>query len=155
MLYLFTPNIPRFNSSWAMFGKDYKVLNIIVDEMAKVNKFIFQTPRILAVLFIIFLALFSLDIFEGNYGFWGTILGLFMHNIPSMVLLIILIISWKHELVGAITFILVGILYIVFNIITGNPNAELWYTTLFIFLQISGTTFLIGILFLINWFKKR
>ena len=46
--------------------------------MVKINKFIFWTPRILAILFILFLALFSLDVFDGNYGFWGTILGLFI-----------------------------------------------------------------------------
>lgn len=57
--------------------------------MTKVNKYIFWTPRILSILFILFLAMFSLDIFEGNYGFWGTIVGLFMHNIPAMILLII------------------------------------------------------------------
>jgi len=73
----------------------------------KMNQFIFWAPRTLAILFILFLSLFSLDIFDGNYGFWETILGLFMHNIPSMVLLIILIISWKYELVGGIIFNLV------------------------------------------------
>ena len=50
----------------------------------KINKFIYWTPRILAILFILFLAMFSLDIFEGNYGFLGTIAGLFMHNIPAL-----------------------------------------------------------------------
>ena len=46
----------------------------------KINKFIYWTPRVLSILFLIFLALFSLDIFEMNLGFWGTIVGLFMHN---------------------------------------------------------------------------
>ena len=110
--------------------------------MNKINKFIFWIPRILGILFILFLAMFSLDVFEGNYGFWGTVVGLFMHNIPAMILLIVLIISWKHELVGAVTFILAGFLYILILLITGFE----WYMLLGI-LQISGIAFLVGILF--------
>jgi len=123
--------------------------------MAKVNKFIFWTPRILAILFILFLALFSLDIFEGNYGFWGTILGLFMHNIPAMILLIILIISWKYELVGAIVFILAGILYIARLLMTILMNPPYQWYMLSWSLQIAGPAFLVGILFLIGWQQKR
>ena len=118
--------------------------------MNKINKFIFWIPRILGILFILFLAMFSLDVFEGNYGFWGTVVGLFMHNIPAMILLIVLIISWKHELVGAVTFILAGFLYILILLITGFE----WYMLLGI-LQISGIAFLVGILFLIGWRQKK
>jgi len=118
--------------------------------MVKVNKFVFWIPRILGILFILFLALMSLDIFDGNYGFWGTILGLFIHNIPALILLIILIISWKHELVGAIGFILAGMVYIAILLINGFRTYMLLWV-----LQISGIAFLIGILFYIGWKKKR
>ncbi len=111
-----------------------------------INKYLYWTPRILSIIIILFLALFSLDIFDGNYGFWGTLLGLFMHNLPSLVLLVILIISWKHEIVGGIVFILAGLLYIAITMMSvGWP----WSIIL------SGPAFLIGILFLIGWFKKR
>ncbi|MBU3906974.1 MAG: hypothetical protein KKA64_01855 [Nanoarchaeota archaeon] len=122
--------------------------------MAKVHKFIFWTPRILAIVFILFLAMFSLDIFEGNYGFWGTILGLFMHNIPVMILLIVLIISWKHEIVGGISFILAGFLYIVMILRNAISTGFEWYYLSWA-VQISGIAFFIGILFLIGWFKKN
>ncbi len=118
-------------------------------------KFIYWTPRILAILFILFLAMFSLDIFEGNYGFWGTIVGLFMHNIPALVLLIVLLISWKYEVVGGIVFILAGLLYSgisIIRIIMSNPVE--WYMLSWS-LQIAGPAFLVGILFLIGWFKKK
>ena len=118
--------------------------------MAKVSKFIFWTPRILAILFILFLAMFSLDIFEGNYGFWGTILGLFIHNIPVIILLIVLIISWKYEIVGAIVFILGGLFYIAVLLMNEFES----YMLLWI-LQISGPAFLVGILFYLNWRQKK
>lgn len=117
----------------------------------KISKWLYWTPRILSIIFILFLALFSLDVFGNNYGFWGTLLALFMHNIPSLVLLIILIISWKYEIVGGIAFILAGLLYI--YLVLSRTQFE-WFILTWI-LQISGVAFLVGILFLINWFKKR
>lgn len=120
----------------------------------KINKFLYWTPRILSIIFILFLALFSLDVFEGNYGFWGTILGLFMHNIPSIVLLIVLLISWKHEWVGGIVFILAGLAYILMLLRTALINSFEWYMLSWA-IQIAGIAFLIGILFLIGWLKKK
>lgn len=116
----------------------------------KINKFIYWTPRILSILFILFLALFSLDIFDLKLGFWQTIVGLFMHNIPSLILLIVLIISWKHEIVGGIAFILAGLLYII--LLMMNPFE--WYMLSWS-LIIAGPAFLIGILFTVGWFKKK
>lgn len=114
------------------------------------NRFVYWAPRILSILFLLFLAMFSLDIFDANYDFWGTVLGLFMHNIPVLVLLVVLIISWKYEIVGGIVFILAGLLYIIVSI--GRVE---WYIALVWSLNIAGPAFLIGILFLMNWYKKR
>ncbi|MEK6885525.1 MAG: hypothetical protein AABX17_01005 [Nanoarchaeota archaeon] len=116
-----------------------------------VSEFVYWTPRILSIVFIVFLALFSLDVFSMNLTFTQTLLALFMHNIPSLVLLIILLISWKYEIVGGIAFILAGLFYI-----TQCFNASLpWYTSLVWCLEIALPAFLVGILFLVNWFKKK
>jgi hypothetical protein len=118
----------------------------------KISKCLFWTPRILAILFILFLMLFSLDVFGNGYNFWQTLLGLFMHNIPALLLLIVLIISWKkYEIVGGIFFILAGLLYIV-SLLTSSGFE--WYMLSWS-LIIAGPAFLIGILFLIEWYRKR
>jgi hypothetical protein len=123
--------------------------------MAKnLDKFIYWTPRILSIIFIVFLVLMSLDIFEGNYGFWGTVLGLFMHNIPALILLIILLMSWKKEIIGGIAFIIAGILYIVFVSVSVVKTGFEWYYIAWI-AQIAGVAFFIGILFLIGWRRKK
>lgn len=116
----------------------------------RVNRFIYWTPRILCILFLLFLAMFSLDIFDMQLDFWGTVLGLFMHNIPVFILLVVLIISWKYEIVGGIVFILAGLLYIIMTI-----NRVEWYIALSWSLTIAGPAFLVGILFLLNWHLKR
>lgn len=116
----------------------------------KIHKFIYWTPRILAILFVLFLAIFSLDVFEENYGFWGMLLGLFMHNIPALILLVVVIISWKHEIVGGIAFVLAGLVYIALLLM----NSFEWYMLSWI-ATIAGPAFFIGILFLLNWRQKR
>lgn len=118
-----------------------------------INKFIFWTPRVLSILLIVFLAIFSLDVFDGDHGFWGTVLGLLIHNIPSFILLGILIISWKYEIIGGVAFILAGISYLVFTIV--RETIEPWYMSLVLSLILVVSAFLIGILFLVGWFKKK
>jgi len=121
----------------------------------RVSKFLYWSPRILAVIFILFLFLFSLDIFDMHLGFWGTVLGLIMHNIPSLILLGVLLISWKkHEIVGGIAFILAGVAYFLIVLINTLRGSSGELSQLFWVLLISGPAILIGILFLINWFKE-
>lgn len=122
--------------------------------MRKIGKFLYWIPRIFSILFILFLAMFSLDVFESCNGFLECALALFMHNIPVLILAIILIIAWKHELVGAVSFALGGLLYIaqmVFNTLT---NSFEWYMISWS-LIIAGPAFFIAFLFYLNWKKKK
>jgi len=120
----------------------------------KQSKFIYWTPRILSIIFILFLALMSLDVFGNGYTFWQTVVGLFMHNIPVFILLILLLIAWKREIVGAVVFIAFGISYMVRIIMTMITNGFQWYYLSWI-VQIAGIAFFIGILFLIGWKKRK
>jgi hypothetical protein len=115
------------------------------------NKFIYWTPRVLSIIFLVFLALFSLDVISPELSFWQIVLGLFMHNIPVLVLLIVLLISWKYEIVGAIAFILAGLLYIGF----AAWRAPTLYMATIWSLIIAGPAFFIGILFWVNWREKK
>ena len=120
----------------------------------KVGRFLYWTPRVVSILFILFLAMFSLDIFGNGYSFWETVVGLLMHNIPVFVLAILLWISWKHEIVGAVAFILAGLLYstmILRNVI--STGFEWYYLSWAV--QISGIAIFIGILFWLNWKRKK
>ncbi len=122
--------------------------------MKKINKFIYWTPRILSIVFICFLALFSLDVIAPGLSFGQILLGLLMHNIPVLLLLIILLLSWKREIVGGIAFTLAGLSYIILLLINIIRDSSQWYM-LFWTLPISAPAFLIGILFIINWRRKK
>jgi putative exporter of polyketide antibiotics len=56
---------------------------------------------------------------------------------------------------GGIAFILAGLLYIISTIIRMSAGNLPWYLVVSWSLIIAGPAFLIGILFLINWFKKK
>jgi hypothetical protein len=77
-----------------------------------------------------------------------------MHNIPAMILLIVLIIYWRYEIAGGIAFILAGIFYIILLLITSLKTGFEWYYLLWA-MQISGIAFFIGVLFLVGWKKKK
>ncbi len=99
-------------------------------------------PRVLGILFAIFISLFALDVFGEGYSFWETTLALLMHLIPTGILLVILALSWRWEWVGGILFPALGILYLV--VFWGWFH---WPA----YAAISGPLFLEGALFLINW----
>jgi hypothetical protein len=117
----------------------------------KKNKLLFWTPRILGIIFVFFLMMFSLDVFQEGLTASQIAVGLFMHNIPALFLLIVLIISWRYEIVGGIVFISAGLLYIL--MLAMNPKFE-WYMLSWS-ATIAGPAFLVGILFIINWRKKH
>jgi hypothetical protein len=106
---------------------------------------LFWTPRILGILFILFLSLFALDIFDMHLGFWGTIVGLFMHLIPSIALAIAVVLAWRWEWVGAALFIGWAIFYV--STMHGFP----WS----VYALIAGIPFVVGVLFLAGWIYRK
>ena len=125
------------------------------NNMKEIGKLLYWAPRILSILFICFLSLFSLDVYKPGMRVEDVALGLFMHNIPTLIMVVLLVIAWRREIVGAVSFIGAGLLYsgfVVFNVV----NSELpWYIAITWALTIAGPAFLIGILYLINWKKRK
>jgi hypothetical protein len=69
------------------------------------NKIIW-IPRIIIIIYILFISLFALDAQIG--------IGLLIHLLPSIILIIILISTLKQPLLAGILFILAGIGTIIF-----------------------------------------
>jgi hypothetical protein len=120
----------------------------------KVNKYIYWIPRIASIAFILFLALFSLDVFGNDYGFWGTLVAFLMHNIPVFILTGLLIVAWRYEIVGGITFVIAGLLYIVF-VMNKVYNGLPWYIGVSWSMTITLPAIVIGALWFVNWFMKK
>ncbi|MCX6610102.1 MAG: hypothetical protein NTW74_04550 [Acidobacteria bacterium] len=114
---------------------------------------VYWTPRILSILFIAFLSIFALDVFEEHLGFWPTLLALLLHLIPSLVLTMALLLAWRWEWIGAAVYGIAGFLYIAWVVSMSRPVSPsmrfLWV------LMIAGPAFFIASFFLANWLKRK
>ncbi len=99
----------------------------------EVQGFFKWLPRILAILFILFIQMFALDVFGQGYGFWGTVIAFTIHTIPSAVLLVMLIVSWKFDIVGGWIHIIVSLIFMAFfcSVLLGLPLALIGLLFLF------------------------
>ena len=79
-------------------------------------------PRILMVLFIIFLTLFSFDVFEMEGSIWTKVGAFVMHSIPSIVLAAFVVVTWKVPLIVGIVDLVLAVAYTVLVWSQGNPQ---------------------------------
>lgn len=110
-----------------------------------VNRFLFWSPRILAILFAIFLSIFALDVFNEPRGFWRTALALAIHLIPTAMVLLILAAAWQWERLGALLFALLAGIY-AYQVLPMHPS---WAAA------ISGPLLAIAALFMADWMTHR
>jgi flagellar biosynthesis protein FliQ len=123
--------------------KSIKAENVC--DIACENKVLCWIPRILGMLFIVFISLFALDAFSEGSSIGEQTLGFIIHLIPSLILVALLIISWRCEKLGGWLYIILGIIFTAFFET---------YDELVTFLVISGPIFLTGILFLISGMRN-
>jgi hypothetical protein len=108
-------------------------------------------PRVLSIAFILFLALFSLDVFDIEASPGELALGFLMHNIPSLLLTIVTMFAWKRDLVGAIGFFAATVFYIWFIVGNLSHSGLPLGATVLASLTIGGPALVIGALYLIDW----
>lgn len=96
-------------------------------------------PRIFCILYIIILSFFSFSIFGQGLESWKTVLLFIAHNIPSILIIVILILSWKRSWLGGVALTLLGIVLFLWQ--PGRSNF------LFSLVPMVG----IGMLFFLNW----
>jgi hypothetical protein len=106
----------------------------------------FWAPRLLTIVFALFLSVFALDVFEGDKDAGRLILELGLHLIPTFAILAVLALAWRWELVGTAAFAGLSVAYIVS---TGGRFALQAY------LVISGSLLLLALLFLNSWLRGR
>lgn len=102
-------------------------------------------PRVLTLTFAAFLTIFSLDVFHEGHSAGEIVLNLLAHNLPSLLLLVIVAAAWKRPWIGAAACSMLGTFYIVWA----------WGTfPLSVYLTISGPLFLAAILYGLNGKKQ-
>ena len=110
-------------------------------------RLLYWSPRILSIAFAVFLSLFALDVFNEVHGFWRTVLAFSIHLIPAMVIIAVLIVSWRWEWIGTGLFALVAVYYAV-TMLSRNMNN--WAAVM----GISLPLLVISAMFLAGWVKR-
>lgn len=106
---------------------------------------LFWLPRILSSVFVVFLSLFALDVFN-EYSGPAAVTPFLINLIPALILLLVVIVSWRHELVGVLAFLAFSFIY-VSNV--GLDKHWSWYVA------IPLPSAIVSILFLLSWIKKK
>jgi len=109
------------------------------------NSILAWAPRVLAILYAIFLSMFAFDVFSFHAGFWRMAAGFAIHLVPTAVVVLALVIAWRREWFGAVAFCALGVFY-------------LWWARgkfdLNTYIIISGPVFLTGVLFFLSWLRR-
>lgn len=80
------------------------------------------TPRVLGVLYALFISLFAYDAWGTGAGFWEELAAFVVHLMPTYFVLVALVVAWHQPRMGGILFI---ILATVFGVIFGRGDPAL------------------------------
>jgi hypothetical protein len=120
------------------------------------TKALYWTARILCILAILFVSLFSLDSFSSERTFLQNTTAFLMHNIPSFILLASLIIAWKWEKVGGIILIIVGLGFSIFIFVFNFKRNHFPVMTCLLQALVVAMPFVLsGILFILSHFRRK
>lgn len=112
----------------------------------KTKRFLFWTPRVLCLLFAGCIGVFALDVFEGGFQGWHTVLALALHLTPTLLLLAVLALAWRWEWVGGLVCLGLGAFYVYWS--WGKFG---WAAPVLI----AGPFVLVGALFLVGWLYRE
>jgi len=119
------------------------------------NPLVYWVPRILGICAILFVSMFALDSFAPGLTVWEQLGAFLIHLIPSFVLIAVLLIAWKWELIGGIILLLIGLGLSPFVFFLNYNRNHSIGTSLGIILMITFPFVLVGILFMMSYFKNK
>ena len=98
-------------------------------------------PRLLGLAVCLFLGLFALDAFDERQNLARSLPDFAIHLLPVLVLVTIVLLSWRRPWIGGTVFIAVAVLYAT-TLARGRLD---WIAV------IAGPLFVVGLLFLWSW----
>lgn len=117
--------------------------------MPRLNPYLITlwAARGFTILYMLFLMIFSVDVFDGNQSIWMKLGGFIIHNIPVILLVFFLIFTWNKPVIAGILFMLFGIATVLFF--------QTLQQGIQVFSVISLPIILTGALYLASWYLKR
>ena len=106
------------------------------------KQILYWSPRVLGILLALFIGIFALDVFSEVNNVWSTLVALSMHLIPTVIVVLFLLVSWRREWIGGILFLCLAIFYVVLS----------WEQfPVSVYFVISGPLVLMSVLLFANW----
>ena len=116
------------------------------------KKIVYWTPRVLAILFTLFIMMFSLDVFDGTSSLTDQLIGFFMHNLPVYGISLVIVLAWKKDIIGMIGFALIAIGLFMMVMDSNQPSGSAVNPAVFF---ISGPALLISLLYGFSWILHK
>jgi hypothetical protein len=122
--------------------------------MTKSISIIQWIPRILCILAILFISMFALDAFNPDYTPWQQVQALFIHLIPTWVLIVLLVVAWKWELAGGIVLMALALGFTPFVYLHNYAMNHSVWISLSVILVINFPFLVTGALFVLSHFLR-
>jgi hypothetical protein len=110
--------------------------------MTTSRKVLLWAPRLILIIFALFLVIFSFDVFQEGKDATEIAIGFVLHNSPSMMLGLLVFAAWRREWIGALVCLVLAVAYIVWA--WGRFPISVYF-------GIAGPLFLVAVLYAMNW----
>ena len=104
------------------------------------------SPRVLLVAFALFVSVFALDVFDTHRGPWQTAVALFLHLLPTLLLLLVVALAWRRSGLGGLVCLGLAVLY------AATTGRRFPWSVVAV---ISGPLLLTALLYLASWSVHR
>jgi hypothetical protein len=109
------------------------------------EKILIWTPRVLGIMIVLFMMMFSADCFDGDGTLSEKLICLVMHNIPAFIVALIITLAWFRNLAGGLILIFLTFsLAFFFRTFQGNTGSIIILAPLLV----------TGILFTVNGIRS-
>lgn len=109
---------------------------------SRLRRTIYLAPRILSIVYMVFISIFALDSFSPDRPVIYQILAFLIHLIPTYILILITVIAWRWETVGGALFMFLAFVSAIFGIMVHQDYP--------FFMVVSLPLLIIGVLYLMN-----
>ena len=114
--------------------------------MKRGRKVLLWTPRLLLSAFALFLVAFSFDVFEDGKSAVDIGIAFVVHNIPTLLLGLVIVAAWRHEWFGVLSCLALAAAYLA------------WFWGKFpavVYVTMTGPLLLVAALYAVNWELRR
>jgi hypothetical protein len=112
-------------------------------------------PRVIGILAILFIMLFSFDVFGSGEPVYKQILAFLMHNIPAFILAALLVFAWINEFTGGIVFTVIGVLFTAFLFYFNFNRTNSVWVGVQVALMLGLPFIIAGVLFILSHYAKK